>query len=67
MKHELSRIAEENRLCVTVPEVAMMLGISRNNAYEKVKQGKIPSMRLGNRILVPKVQLIKWVERGGIE
>ncbi len=36
----------------TVDEAAKVLGVSRNSAYEGVKTGDIPSMRVGKRILV---------------
>ncbi len=36
----------------TVEEAAEVLRISRNSAYEAVKEGQIPSMRAGRRILV---------------
>lgn len=41
----------------TVDEVAEILGIGRNGAYEGVKSGEIPSIRIGKRILVPKAAL----------
>jgi excisionase family DNA binding protein len=49
--------AVENRLVFTVEEAARLLGISRSFAYEAVQRGEIPSMRIGRRILVPKVAL----------
>ena len=51
------------RLCVTVTEAAAMLGISRNFAYELVRTGELPSIRFGNRILIPRVALEKRLER----
>lgn len=36
----------------TVDEVAVILDVSRNSAYEGVKTGEIPSMRVGKRIIV---------------
>ena len=36
----------------TVEEAAEVLQISRNSAYEAVKEGQIPSIRVGRRILV---------------
>ena len=38
-------------------EAATLLGISRAFAYESVNKGEIPSIRIGRRILVPKVAL----------
>ena len=53
----------EKRLCITVPEAPEMLGISRNFAYELVKRGELPSIRLGEkRILIPKIALEKRLE-----
>ncbi len=36
----------------TVDEAAKAIGVSRSVAYEGVKTGKIPSMRIGKRIIV---------------
>jgi len=47
----------EGRLCFSVPEAARMLGISRGLAYELARSGQIPVLRLGRRLLVPKVAL----------
>lgn len=51
----------EKRLCITVPEAAEMLGISRNFAYELVKQGKIPAIIFGKRKLIPRYALEKML------
>jgi excisionase family DNA binding protein len=48
---------QRDRLALSVPEVARLLGISRALAYELVAQGEIPSIRLRHRILVPKAAL----------
>ncbi len=57
-------IAIEKRLCITVPEAAAMLGISRNFAYELVKQGKLPVIRFGKRLLIPRLALDRMLEKG---
>ena len=49
--------AAAERLTMTVEEAAELLGISRNSAYEAVRRGEIPSVRLGRRILIPTEQL----------
>jgi len=38
----------------TVAEAADVLGISRGHAYELVRRGEIPSIRLGRRLVVPR-------------
>jgi excisionase family DNA binding protein len=40
-------------LTLTVEQTAKVLGISRSTAYELVRTGDIPSLRLGRRIVVP--------------
>lgn len=45
------------RLAVSVDEAAGLLGISRDLAYDLVAQGQIPAVRLGRRIVIPRVQL----------
>ena len=45
---------DEERLTVTVDQAARMLGISRGLAYQMVHDGKLPSLRFGKRLVVPK-------------
>jgi len=42
-----------NPATMTVTQTATVLGISRSSAYECVRRGVIPSLRLGRRIVVP--------------
>jgi len=51
------------KLTMDVSEVADALGISRMLAYDLVRQGKIPSIRISaRRLLVPKQALAKMLE-----
>ena len=52
------------KLCYTVTEVAEMLGLSRNFAYELVKQKQLPVVKFGKRLLIPRIALEKMLERG---
>ena len=45
------------RLTFTVEETAALLGISRGSAYEAVRRGELPAIRIGHRLLVPVVAL----------
>lgn len=51
------------RLAFTVDEAARALGLGRSTTYRLVKEGKIPTVRLGGRILVPVHRLSEMVER----
>ena len=53
----MSHKPKRERLALTVPEAAELLGVSRRFAYEMAAQGKIPSVRLGKKILVPRKSL----------
>jgi hypothetical protein len=35
------------------PDTGRAMGLSRNSAYEGVRKGEIPSIKVGGRILVP--------------
>lgn len=51
-----------DRKTYTVPEAAQVLGIGRNAAYEAVRTGQIPTIRIGKRILVPVAALRRMLE-----
>jgi excisionase family DNA binding protein len=36
-----------------INEVAQILRVGRNQAYEAAKRGEIPSIRIGKRLIVP--------------
>jgi excisionase family DNA binding protein len=54
-----------NRQTYTVDEVAGVLGVSRGVAYEQVREGVIPSMRLGKRWIIPKTRFDAWLAGEG--
>ena len=49
-------------LMVSMPETAEVLGISRAGAYELVRSGGLPSLKIGSRIVIPKDKLIGWID-----
>lgn len=44
-------------------QLAAMLGISRAGAYNLMNSQSFPTLRIGSRKLVPKKQLIAWIEQ----
>jgi excisionase family DNA binding protein len=54
------------RLVYTVAEAGNPLGISRAFAYELVARGELPVIRLGRRLLVPKVALLALVGQNSL-
>lgn len=49
-------------LTMTVEEAAAALGVSRNLAYEAARDGRIPAIRIGRRLLVSRHALEKLLE-----
>ncbi len=48
-----------DKLTYTVEETGKALGLSRASAYKAVHDGTIPTIRIGRRLVVPRVQLEK--------
>ena len=51
----------EKRTC-SVEEAAEIVGISRSKAYECVRDGTLPSIRFGRRIVVPVGALLHMLD-----
>jgi len=47
---------------IKIEEAAKVLGISRNTAYDAVKSGQLPTVKIGRRFLVPKAALDRMLE-----
>ncbi len=45
----------DERKTLTISEAAKALGIGRNQAYEAARRQEIPNIKIGSRILVPRV------------
>jgi excisionase family DNA binding protein len=50
------------RRTYSVEQAGQVLGLSRNGAYRLVRQGVIPTIRVGRKLFVPKVALDKLLE-----
>jgi excisionase family DNA binding protein len=50
------------RLTWTVEEAAVALGVSRAFAYDAVRRGEIPAIKIGRRILIPRSALRDLLE-----
>lgn len=51
----------DDRLTLSIGEVASLLGLGRTAAYEAARRGEIPSRRLGRRVIVPVPALLDWL------
>lgn len=50
------------RLLLRVPEAAEALGVSRSHMYELIQAGRVPVVRLGASVRVPRAWLVRLVE-----
>lgn len=50
-------------LLVSVRDAARELGIGRDSAYALVREGRLRSISVGRRILVPRAELERFIER----
>jgi len=62
MKEAKFKNYDDLPLMLSVPDLTDALGISRARAYELVKSEGFPALHIGNRILVPKEELIAWIK-----
>lgn len=53
----------DERLLLTVEEAARRLGIGRTLAWQLVRQGELPVVRLGRCVRVPCQALQEWIAR----
>ncbi len=54
-------VKKMNETVLTVPEAAAILRISALKAYEHARNGRLPSVRLGRRVLVPREALDQFL------
>ena len=70
MKESVYKNYEELPLFLNAETVAKVLGVAPSTAYELMHEADFPTLKIGNRIVVPKEQFIAWVQRhteGGIQ
>jgi excisionase family DNA binding protein len=58
-KDVISRLNDDLCEVLSVEEAGRKLGLGRAAAYAHAKAGHIPTLKLGNRTLVPKAALAK--------
>lgn len=51
------------KLTYTVEEVAKLLGLSRSSMYQAIRNNSVPSLRIGGRILISKLELEQLLDR----
>ena len=52
----------QEKLVLSVPEAAQLLGISSSKMYEVVRIEGFPCIRVGKRVLVNAKRLVAWLD-----
>ena len=55
-------MTDNGKLTYTIRETADRLGISRNLCYRLAKEGELPVIKLGKRLLVSKSRLMNLLQ-----
>ena len=63
MKQSMYKHYDELPLFLNSKTVAQVLGVSPSSAYELMHEPGFPVLRVGSRMVVPKEQFIRWVEK----
>ena len=61
MKESIFKSYDELPLFLNAKVVGKVLGVSISSAYELMHENDFPSVRIGNRLIIPKDKFIDWV------
>ena len=63
MKESNYKSYDDLPLFLNAATVAKVLGVAPSSSYELMHEKDFPTLRIGNRIVVPKEAFIRWVEQ----
>ncbi len=63
MKESVYKNYDELPLFLNANTVAKVLGVSISTGYELMQEKDFPTLKIGNRIVVPKEKFIEWVQK----
>ena len=61
MKQSVYHSYDELPLFLSAKNVAELLGVSISSAYELMHEEGFPTVKIGNRLVIPKEDFIAWV------
>ena len=69
MKESFYKTYDELPLFLNAETVAKVLGVAASTAYELMHEKDFPTVKIGNRLLVPKEKFIEWIDKksGGVK
>ena len=63
MKKSIYKSYDELPLFLNAEMVANVLGVSSTMCYEMMHARKLPVLRIGSRLIVPKEKFLEWIEK----
>ena len=63
MKESIFKSYDELPLFFNAEVIGKVLGVSISSAYELMHEKGFPSVRIGNRLIIPKDKFIEWVDK----
>ena len=61
MKESVYKTYDDLPLFLNANQVANALGVASSSAYELMHEKGFPTLKIGNRMVVPKERFIQWV------
>ena len=62
MKRSKYKSYDDLPLFLNAEMVSAVLGVALSSAYELMHEPEFPTLRIGNRMVVPKEKFVAWVE-----
>ncbi|HEY0840802.1 MAG TPA: helix-turn-helix domain-containing protein [Vulgatibacter sp.] len=59
----MSAKEEIEPLLVRTPVAAKMIGFSKSKLFELIRDGEIPTIKIGRSTLIEVVEIKRWIER----
>ena len=57
----IDRLWPEGTHAISIPQAAQALSVGRTTIYEEIRAGRLESIKLGKRRLVPVAALTSWI------
>ena len=69
MKESVYKSYDELPLMLNAETLAKVLGVAPSSAYELMDEKDFPTLKIGNRLVIPKEDFIAWVRShtGGVK
>lgn len=61
MKESVYKSYDELPLMLNAEKLAKVLGVAPSSAYELMHEKDFPTLKIGNRLVIPKEDFIAWV------